>query len=95
VQANMATLPDVLPFYLEIAPAPNDARIAFAVVCSMAADDAELGVSVQLEDRAAGAEIFRFSRLAFVHIAWSVCGEVLAFGQCSTFEMVPESWTGS
>lgn len=83
MQANAVMLPDVLPFYLAIESSPTDARIAFAVVRPVA-DDADLEVSVFLEDRNACIEVFRFSRLAFVHIAWSACGDLLAFAQNST-----------
>lgn len=74
---------DILPYYFAIEPAPTDGRSAFAVARPVADED-EAGVSVMLEDQNECAEIFRFSRLGFVKIAWSPCGRFLAFAQNST-----------
>lgn len=71
---------DILPYYFAIEPAPNDGRSAFAVAKPVADED-EAGVSVMLENQNECAEIFRFSRLGFVKIAWSPCGRFLAFAQ--------------
>src|SRR4051794_32199758 len=68
---------DILPYYLAVEPAPTDgSRCAFAVATHVAGD--EIGVSVMLEEHGAHTEIFRFSQLGFVHIAWSPCGSRLA-----------------
>ena len=83
---------DILPYYFAIEPAPTDGRSAFAVARPVADED-EVGVSVMLEDQNECAEIFRFSRLGFVKIAWSPCGRFLAFAQNSTLMVRSPSGT--
>ena len=83
---------DILPYYFALEPAPTDARSAFAIARPVA-DGADLGVSVVLEDQNECTEIFRFSRLDFVKIAWSACGRLLAFAQNSTLMVRDPSGT--
>ena len=83
---------DVLPYYFAIEPAPTDGRSAFAVAKPVADED-EASVSVMLEDQDECAEIFRFSRLGFVKIAWSPSGRFLAFAQNSTLMVRSASGT--
>lgn len=74
---------DILPYYFACEPAPTDARSAFAVARSVA-DGADAGVSIILEDQHVCIEVFRFSRLGDILIAWSADGRLLAFAQGST-----------
>lgn len=74
---------DILPYYFAIEPSPTDSRSAFAIAMPVAECD-EVGVSVVLENQNECTEIFRFSRLALVNLAWSACGRLLAFAQEST-----------
>jgi hypothetical protein len=83
VQADRGTLPDALPFYLALEPSPTDERIAVAVV-RPGQPKGELGVSLIVADRSSELEVFRFSRLAPVCVAWSPSGRRLAFAQGST-----------
>lgn len=83
LRRRTATPLDILPYYFAIEPAPTDARSVFAIVRPVP-DGAQVGVSVMLEDENQCAEIFRFSQLGFVKIAWSTCGRFLAFAQNST-----------
>jgi len=83
---------DILPYYFAIEPAPTDARSAFAIAKPVA-DGADVGVSVVLEDQKECTEIFRFSQLGFVKIAWSACGRLLAFAQNSTLMVRDPSGT--
>lgn len=74
---------DILPFYFAIEAAPTDSRCAFALARPIP-DGAEVGVSVVLEDDAECDEVFRFSRLGVVKMAWSARGESLAFAHDAT-----------
>jgi alpha-beta hydrolase superfamily lysophospholipase len=74
---------DILPYYFAVEPSPTDARTAFAVA-EPTVNGIDVGVSIVLEDRDICTEVFRFSRLGFVKIAWSPCGRFLAFAQGST-----------
>lgn len=75
--------PDVLPYYFAVEPSPTGDRSAFAVAMPPAAGTG-VGISIMLEDRDRCAEVFRFSQLGFVKIAWSPCGDFLAFAQGCT-----------
>jgi dienelactone hydrolase len=73
----------LLPYYFSVEPSPTDDRSAFSVARPVP-EGADAGVSVILEDQDQCVEIFRFSRLGSVKIAWSRCGQFLAFAQNST-----------
>ena len=83
---------DVLPYFFAVEPAPADARSAFAIAKPVA-DGSGVGVSIVLEDQTECAEIFRFSRLGFVKIAWSPDGRHVAFSQDSTLMVRDRSGT--
>jgi dienelactone hydrolase len=86
------TLPDILPYYFAMEPAPNGDCCAFAVARPVP-DGADVGVSIVIEDQNECTEIFRFSRLDSVRIAWSRCGSRLAFSQNSTLLLYDEQAT--
>ncbi len=73
---------DILPYYFALEPSPTDARSSFALTRLTPGQD-EASVSIILEDQRQCSEIFRFTRLGFVKIAWSACGKFLAFAQHS------------
>ncbi len=81
---------DVLPYYLAVEPSPADAASAFAIVRPHAGGT-DAGVSIVLEDRDRCTEVFRFSNLGLIRIAWSACGRLLAFAHDSTLMIRDES----
>lgn len=74
---------DILPYYLALEPSPIDATTAFALARSVP-DGVDVTVSIVLEEPDRCREIFRFSQLGFVRIAWSPSGQLLAFAQKTT-----------
>jgi prolyl oligopeptidase family protein len=83
---------DILPYYFAIEPSPTDARSAFGIA-RPASDGADVGVSLVIEDENECTEVFRFSHLDFVRIAWSPAGRLLAFAQNSTLMVRNQSGT--
>jgi len=90
--SEIGALPDALPFYLALEPSPCDDRIAFAVI-RMDPVSRDFVVSVIVEDRSVALEVFRFSRLAPVHFAWSPSGRDLAFAQGATMLLRTDAGT--
>src|SRR5438552_289345 len=84
---------DILPYYFAIEPSPTDARSAFAIASPAAGIDEDVGISVMLEDQNECKEVFRFSRLGLVKMAWSACGRLLAFAQHCTLMVRDPSGT--
>jgi dienelactone hydrolase len=74
---------DILPYYFASEPSPVDARTALALA-KPTPDESDVGVSLILEDAHQCIEIFRFSRLGLVRMAWSACGRLLACAQNAT-----------
>ena len=74
---------DLLPYFFSTEPSPVHDSSAFAIARPVP-KGVEAGISIVLEEADRCTEIFKFSRLGLVKIAWSHCGQLLAFAHDST-----------